>query len=108
MNRSDDKPIYSNKFYNIKILMIYVAYLKEKCRWSDEKIEHLFELCGCDITFLDSEDHWFDQELADRFIEKVQKMTGDDEIAYKVAATLFRLTRGGSTAAWPRGSRRPR
>jgi len=59
MNKSNHRPSYSDKFYNVKILKVYVAYLKEKCGWSDEKLEHLFELCGCDITFIDSEDNWF-------------------------------------------------
>ncbi len=89
MSLSSGKPLYSDKFYNVKIMRIYVAYLKEKCLWPNEKIEHLFDLCHCDITFLDSEDNWFDQDLADRFIEKVQKMTGDDQIAYKVGSYGF-------------------
>ncbi|SRR5665213_1496112 len=89
MIRSNEKQLNSEKFYNVKILKVYVAYLKEKCLWWDEKLENLFEFCGCDITFLDSEDNWFDQDLADRFIEKVQKLTGDEQIAYKVGAYAF-------------------
>jgi class 3 adenylate cyclase len=89
MNKSNDKSNYSDKFYNVKIMRGYVAYLKEKCLWSDEKIEQLFDLCGCDITFLDSEDNWFDQNLADRFQVNIQKMTGDTQIAYKVGASAF-------------------
>lgn len=89
MSLSSGKPFYSDRFYNVKIMRTYVAYLKEKCLWPNEKIEHLFDLCHCDITFLDSEDNWFDQDLADSFFEKVQKMTGDDQIAYKVGSYGF-------------------
>jgi class 3 adenylate cyclase/GAF domain-containing protein len=67
----------------------YIAYLREKCLWTDEKIEQLLESCNCDITFLDSEDNWFDQSLADRFQENIQKMTGDNKIAYKVGSYAF-------------------
>jgi len=89
MAESHSQLTYADKFYNVKILKVYVSYLKEKCRWTDDKLEHLFELCGYDITFLDSEDNWFDQELADSFIEKVQKMTGDSRVAYKVGSYAF-------------------
>ena len=89
MDKSNDKPIYSDKFYNVKILKVYVSYLKEKCGWSDEKLEHLFELCGCDITFIDSEDNWFDQDLADRFIETIQKITDNENVAYEVGTYAF-------------------
>src|ERR1700678_1220169 len=89
MNRSTEKSVNSDKFYNVKIIRGYIAYLKEKCLWSEDKIEHLLEFCSCDITFLDSEDNWFDQNLADRFIEKVEKLTGDNEVAYKVGAYAF-------------------
>jgi class 3 adenylate cyclase len=89
MNRSSEKPVYPHKFYNVKIMRAYIAYLKEKCLWSEERIEHLIDLSGFDITFLDSEDNWFDQRLADRFQMNVQKMTSDKEIAYKVGAYSF-------------------
>src|SRR5579883_2567591 len=80
---------YSNKFYNVKILKTYVAYLKEKYGWNEEKIERLFELCGRDITFLDSDDQWYDQVFADLFQENIQKMTGDLEISYKAGRFVF-------------------
>jgi hypothetical protein len=89
MSRSNTKPICTDKFYNVKIMRGYIAYLKEKCRWSTDKIEQLIELTGFDITFLDSEDNWFDQHLADRFQANIQKMTGDKKIAYKVGAYSF-------------------
>lgn len=89
MAPSSGIPFYSDKFYNVKIMRVYVAYLKEKCLWPDEKIEQLFDRCNCDITFLDAEDNWFGQDLADRFQENIQKMTGDREIAYKVGSYGF-------------------
>lgn len=89
MIKSNEKPLNSDKFYNVKIMRGYIAYLKEKCLWPEEKVEHLLELCGYDITFLDSEDNWFDQNLADRFQENIQKMAADKEIAYKVGAYAF-------------------
>ena len=51
MNRSTEKSVNSDKFYNVKIIRGYIAYLKEKCLWSEDKIEHLLEFCSCDITF---------------------------------------------------------
>ncbi|HTA76857.1 MAG TPA: adenylate/guanylate cyclase domain-containing protein [bacterium] len=88
MTKSDSHS-YSNKFYNVKIMRGYIAYLREKCFWTDEKIEQLLESCHCDITFLDLEDNWFDQSLADLFQENIQKMTGDNQIAYKVGSYAF-------------------
>lgn len=82
-------PLYSKKFYNVKILKGYVSYLKVRCGWTDEKVDQLFELCHQDITFLDSDDHWFDQNLADLFIETLEKMTGDDQVAYKAGQYGF-------------------
>jgi class 3 adenylate cyclase len=80
---------YSKKFYNVKILKGYVSYLKVKCGWTDEKVEQLFELCHQDITFLDSDDHWFDQFMADLFIDTLEKMTGDPQVAYKAGQYGF-------------------
>ncbi|HJT25068.1 MAG TPA: hypothetical protein VJ873_10875, partial [bacterium] len=67
---------YSNKFYNIKLLRNYVAYLREKCGWTDEKVERLFEICGRDISCLNADDYWYGQGLADLLQEKMQEMTG--------------------------------
>lgn len=89
MNTPSDNLSYSNRFYNIKILKTYVGYLKENCAWPAERIEQLFERCGRDVTFLDSDDHWFGQDLADLFQEKVLEMTGDREISYKVGLYAF-------------------
>lgn len=83
------KVSYSSKLYNVKILKTYVAYLKNHCGWTEDKVEKLFELCGCDVTLLDSDDHWYDQVLADLFQEKVRELTGDEEIAYKVGHDTF-------------------
>lgn len=80
---------YSNKFYNIKLLRNYVAYLREKCGWTDEKVERLFEICGRDISCLNADDYWYGQGLADLLQEKMQEMTGDKEIAYKVGRYAF-------------------
>ncbi len=80
---------YSSKFYNVKLLRNYVAYLREKCGWPDEKVEQLFELCGRDISCLNADDFWFDQSMADLFQEKLQQMTGDKEVAYKVGCYAF-------------------
>lgn len=50
MDKSTGK-LYSDKFYNVKIIRTYLAYLKEKCLWPEDRIDLLLERCGCDITF---------------------------------------------------------
>lgn len=66
-----------------------MAYLHKKRGWTDEKVERLFELCGRDVTFLNSDDQWYDQAFADLFQEKLQQMDGDPDIAYKVGQYSF-------------------
>ena len=89
MDHTDKEQLYSNKIYNVKIMRNYVSYLKEKCGWNADQVEHLFEYCDIDVTFLDSDDNWYDQALAVRFITAIQEMTGDDKVAYKAGQFTF-------------------
>lgn len=72
------------QLYNIKILRIYVAYLRERLGWTDRDVEELFRRCGSEVSVLLYEDNWFDQPFADVFYSSVVELTGDTDIAYKV------------------------
>ena len=74
----------SQKFYNVKILQIYVEYLKDVVGWTDVQVDELFRACGADRSILFSDDNWFDQRLANRFYQRMVEATGDSEVAYKV------------------------
>ncbi|MBI1423841.1 MAG: GAF domain-containing protein [Gammaproteobacteria bacterium] len=71
-------------FYNVKILRIYVAYLRNELNWDSAKIEQLFESCHTDIGILEYDDNWFNQDLADCFHDQIVAMTGDQDISHKV------------------------
>ena len=77
------------QFYNVKILAIYIEYLRKQLGWSEYQIDQLFFFCKIDKSILDSEDNWFDQELADLFYKKIVEFTGDLDIAYKVGIFLI-------------------
>lgn len=87
--------IFSPDFYNVKILKIYVAYLRDELGWTETEIEHLFEQCDVDISLLDYDNNWFNQELADRFYERLCNLTGDADIAYKVGKYVSHHTAKG-------------
>lgn len=76
------------KLYNVKILKIYDAYLREELGWSDSQINNLFQMSGSDSSVVDFDDNWFDQKLADDFHDNIVTLTGDHDIAYKVGSYL--------------------
>lgn len=80
----------SEDLYNVKILRNYLLYLREKLNWDDARIDGVLAACGIERSFLDSDDNWFDQNLADRFYEEIVALTRDPEIAYKVGAFAVR------------------
>ena len=71
-------------WYNVKILRVYVAYLRERLHWTDEQVEELFRRCGSEISTLFYEDNWYGQDFADTFYATIVEMTGDRDIAYRV------------------------
>ncbi len=72
------------QWYNVKILRVYVAYLRERLGWRDAQVEDLFRRCGSEISILLYEDNWYDQAFADTFYANLVEMTGDRDISYKV------------------------
>jgi class 3 adenylate cyclase len=72
--------------YNIKILRNFVLYFKEKLGWSHTQIEELFTAAGLPIAYLDADDNWFDQEIADKFYNLAVQRSGDKDLAFKVGA----------------------
>lgn len=77
---------YDEQFYNVKILQVYVEYLRDQLQWNETQIEELFNACYSDKSILFSDDNWFDQNFADSFHRYVVEATGDQDIAYKVGA----------------------
>jgi signal transduction histidine kinase len=83
-NMSNPEKNQSLNFYNVKILRMYVAYLRQELDWSEAQVESLFDTVGADIGLLTYDDNYFDQRLADRFHEVLVELTGDPDIAYHV------------------------
>jgi len=71
-------------WYNVKILRVYVAYLRERLHWTDEQVEELFRRCGSEVSTLFYEDNWYGQIFADTFYSNLVESTGDRDIAYRV------------------------
>ena len=78
------EPVTASNFYNVKILKIYIAYLKNELGWDDVQIEPLFDLCDTDVGILTYDDNWFGQDVADCFHAHISDLTGDPDVAYKV------------------------
>ncbi len=89
------KEKFDDLHYNVVILRNWVAYLKSQLNWSNAQVEQLFEQCHSHVSFLDSDDNWFGQKLADDINERVVQLTGDPDIARKVGVfALHESVRG--------------
>lgn len=72
------------RFYNVQILRVYLSFLKQKLAWRDDSIDKFLDKLKISKSFLQSDENWFDQELADTFYFELIKLTGDNDLAYKV------------------------
>jgi len=88
---------HNERWYNVKILNIYTAYLRQELGWNQQKIDNLFQECGSDSTVLKFEDNWFDQAFVDNFHKNLVEQTDDPDIAYKVGVYTTHQSAKGIT-----------
>ena len=72
--------------YNVKILRVYLEYLKVVKQWSEQDLDNLFIGTGIDKSYLQFDDNWFNQSVADKFYSNLENSIKDNDIAYEVGA----------------------
>ena len=70
-------------------------YLKERLQWDQKQLDELFRQCGSHLSFLDSDDNWFNQDFADRFYATAVRLSGEEDLAYKAGAYSVHEARRG-------------
>lgn len=69
----------SPHLYHIRIIRTYVEYIKHT--YPDVDIDRVLEYAGLSRSKLSDDGYWYTQEQADRFHEKINKLTGHNNIA---------------------------
>jgi class 3 adenylate cyclase len=89
--------------YNVQILRLYISYLKNQLKWEDSLVAAFLAKINIGNAFLEDDQNWFDQPLADQFYYQLVEETKDTALAFNVGVYLAGESTSGLSGRIIRG-----